>query len=40
MRLEASGAMPPRRTVAKTARRAMPKSTRATARDRRKGRRR
>jgi ribulose-5-phosphate 4-epimerase/fuculose-1-phosphate aldolase len=40
MRLEASGAMPPRRSVGKTARRTMPKSVRATARDRRKGRRR
>jgi ribulose-5-phosphate 4-epimerase/fuculose-1-phosphate aldolase len=40
MRLEASGAMPPRRSVAKTARRTMPKAARATARDRRKGRRR
>ena len=40
MRLEASGAMPPRRSVGKTARRTMPKSARATARDRRKGRRR
>ncbi|MGC2080313.1 MAG: class II aldolase/adducin family protein [Xanthobacteraceae bacterium] len=40
MRLEASGAMPPRRSVAKTARRTMPKSTRASVRDRRKGRRR
>jgi ribulose-5-phosphate 4-epimerase/fuculose-1-phosphate aldolase len=40
MRLEVSGAMPPRRSAGKTARRTMPKSTRATARDRRKGRRR
>jgi ribulose-5-phosphate 4-epimerase/fuculose-1-phosphate aldolase len=39
MRLEASGAMPPRRSVAKTARRT-PKSARATVRERRKGRRR
>jgi len=40
MRLEASGAMPPRRTAAKTARRRMPKSNRMTGRERRKGRRR
>lgn len=40
MRLEVSGAMPPRRSAAKTARRAMPKSNRTTARERRKGRRR
>jgi HCOMODA/2-hydroxy-3-carboxy-muconic semialdehyde decarboxylase len=40
MRLEASGAMPPRQLPAKTPRRAVPRSTRAAARERRKGRRR
>jgi HCOMODA/2-hydroxy-3-carboxy-muconic semialdehyde decarboxylase len=39
MRLEASGAMPPRHLPAKTPRRAMPRSTRGAARERRKGRR-
>jgi ribulose-5-phosphate 4-epimerase/fuculose-1-phosphate aldolase len=40
MRLEASGAMPPRSSSAKTPRRAILKAARTTARDRRKGRRR
>jgi ribulose-5-phosphate 4-epimerase/fuculose-1-phosphate aldolase len=40
MRLEAAGAMPPRRSSAKAARRPMPKSSRVTPRERRKGRRR
>jgi HCOMODA/2-hydroxy-3-carboxy-muconic semialdehyde decarboxylase len=40
MRLEASGAMPPRRSAAKAARRPVPKSSRSTPRERRKGRRR
>jgi HCOMODA/2-hydroxy-3-carboxy-muconic semialdehyde decarboxylase len=40
MRLEAAGAMPPRRSAAKAARRAMPKASRATPRERRKARRR
>jgi hypothetical protein len=40
MRLEAAGGMPPRRSSAKAARRPMPKSSRATPRERRKGRRR
>jgi HCOMODA/2-hydroxy-3-carboxy-muconic semialdehyde decarboxylase len=40
MRLEAAGAMPPRRSGAKAARRPMPKSSRVTPRERRKGRRR
>ena len=40
MRLEAAGAMPPRRSSAKAARRPVPKSARVTPRERRKGRRR
>jgi HCOMODA/2-hydroxy-3-carboxy-muconic semialdehyde decarboxylase len=40
MRLEAAGAMPPRRSAVKAARRPVPKSSRATPRERRKGRRR
>ena len=40
MRLEAAGAMPPRRSTAKAARRPVPKSSRVTPRERRKGRRR
>jgi HCOMODA/2-hydroxy-3-carboxy-muconic semialdehyde decarboxylase len=40
MRLEASGAFPPRRIAAKTPRRAMSRSVRATRRERSKGRRR
>jgi ribulose-5-phosphate 4-epimerase/fuculose-1-phosphate aldolase len=40
MRLEAAGGMPPRRSGAKAARRPMPKSSRVTPRERRKGRRR
>jgi ribulose-5-phosphate 4-epimerase/fuculose-1-phosphate aldolase len=40
MRLEAAGGMPPRRSSAKAARRPMPKSSRVTPRERRKGRRR
>jgi len=40
MRLEAAGAMPPRRSSAKAARRPMPKRARVTPRERRKGRRR
>jgi HCOMODA/2-hydroxy-3-carboxy-muconic semialdehyde decarboxylase len=40
MRLEASGALPPRSVAAKPTRRAMSRSARATARERRKGRRR
>ena len=40
MRLEAAGAMPPRRVSAKAARRPVPKSSRVTPRERRKGRRR
>jgi HCOMODA/2-hydroxy-3-carboxy-muconic semialdehyde decarboxylase len=40
MRLEASGVFPPRRIAAKISRRVSPRSTRAAARDRRKGRRR
>jgi len=40
MRLEAAGAMPPRRSAAKAARRPVPKTARVTPRERRKGRRR
>jgi ribulose-5-phosphate 4-epimerase/fuculose-1-phosphate aldolase len=40
MRLEAAGAMPPRRVSAKATRRPVPKSSRVTPRERRKGRRR
>jgi len=40
MRLEAAGAMPPRRSSAKAARRSVPKPSRVTPRERRKGRRR
>jgi hypothetical protein len=40
MRLEAAGGMPPRRSSAKAQRRPMPKSSRVTPRERRKGRRR
>jgi hypothetical protein len=40
MRLEAAGGMPPRRSTAKAARRPVPKSSRVTPRERRKGRRR
>ena len=40
MRLEAAGAMPPRRSSAKAARRPVPKPSRVTPRERRKGRRR
>ncbi len=40
MRLEAAGAMPPRRSVVKAARRPVPKPSRVTPRERRKGRRR
>jgi ribulose-5-phosphate 4-epimerase/fuculose-1-phosphate aldolase len=40
MRLEAAGGMPPQRSSAKAARRPMPKSSRVTPRERRKGRRR
>ena len=40
MRLEAAGGMPPRRSSAKVARRPVPKSSRVTPRERRKGRRR
>jgi ribulose-5-phosphate 4-epimerase/fuculose-1-phosphate aldolase len=40
MRLDAAGGVPPRRSSAKTGRRAMPKHSRATPRERRKGRRR
>jgi ribulose-5-phosphate 4-epimerase/fuculose-1-phosphate aldolase len=40
MRLEASGAMPPRRSTAKPTRRPVPKTSRVTPRERRKGRRR
>jgi HCOMODA/2-hydroxy-3-carboxy-muconic semialdehyde decarboxylase len=40
MRLEAAGAMPPRRSAARAARRPMPKAARVTPRERRKGRRR
>jgi len=39
-RLEAAGGMPPRKSAAKPSRRPMPKGSRATPRDRRKGRRR
>ena len=39
-RLEAAGSMPPRRSSAKAARRPVPKSSRVTPRERRKGRRR
>jgi HCOMODA/2-hydroxy-3-carboxy-muconic semialdehyde decarboxylase len=40
MRLEAAGGMPPRRSSAKAARRPVPKKSRVTPRERRKGRRR
>ncbi len=40
MRLEAAGAMPPRRSAVKVARRPVPKTSRVTPRERRKGRRR
>ena len=40
MRLEAAGGMPPRRSAAKATRRPVPKSSRVTPRERRKGRRR
>lgn len=40
MRLQASGAMPPGRSTGKTARRAVPKASRTSPRERRKGRRR
>ncbi len=40
MRLEAAGAMPPRRSAAKAARRPVPKTARVTPRERRKNRRR
>jgi ribulose-5-phosphate 4-epimerase/fuculose-1-phosphate aldolase len=40
VRLEAAGGMPPRRSGGKTARRPVPKASRATPRERRKGRRR
>jgi ribulose-5-phosphate 4-epimerase/fuculose-1-phosphate aldolase len=40
MRLEAAGAMPPRRSAAKASRRPVPKHSRVTPRERRKGRRR
>ncbi len=40
MRLEASGGMPPRRSAAKATRRPVPKRSRVTPRERRKGRRR
>jgi len=40
MRLEAAGAMPPRRSAAKATRRPVPKPSRVTPRERRKGRRR
>ena len=40
VRLEAAGAMPPRKSSAKAARRPVPKSSRVTPRERRKGRRR
>jgi HCOMODA/2-hydroxy-3-carboxy-muconic semialdehyde decarboxylase len=40
MRLEAAGAMPPRKSPAKAARRPVPKTARVTPRERRKGRRR
>jgi ribulose-5-phosphate 4-epimerase/fuculose-1-phosphate aldolase len=39
-RLEAAGGMPPRRSIAKASRRPVPKSSRVTPRERRKGRRR
>jgi hypothetical protein len=40
MRLAASGALPPRRSNAKATRRPVPKTSRVTPRERRKGRRR